>query len=151
MNHHGGLGLNLRTACIAAIAITISTAALADDFDVKSVTISGVSGLKAVDVLVNRPIEPKATYKVVAIGKGPEGSVVSLNTRYSDASGWVYTARAVKCESGRMRTLGSGETIAGMLKSKADPSWGPLIGGSSASQVAEIACSKSGKRLAGVR
>lgn len=103
------------------------------------------------DVLVNRPIEPKATYKVLAIGSGPEGSVVSINTRFSNASGWVYTTRAVKCETGRMITLASGETIEGMLKSKADPSWGPLIGGSSATQVATIACSQSGKQLSGVR
>ncbi|UED35951.1 hypothetical protein [Rhizobium ruizarguesonis] len=143
--------MNLKIACIAVAVSTISTAAMANEFDVKSVKVSGISGLKAVDILISRPSEPKATYKVVALGTGPEGSIVSVNTRYSEASGWVYTTRAVKCDSGRMKTLGSGETVAGMLKSKADTSWGPLIGGSSATQVAEIACSQNGKRLAGVQ
>lgn len=64
---------------------------------------------------------------------------------------WVYTTRAVKCESGRMKTFGSGETVAEMLKSPPTPTWGPLIGGSSATQLAEIACSQSGKRLSGVQ
>lgn len=144
--------MNLRaSALLAVIALSIPTASIAQEIDLKAIKIRGVTGLKAVDVLVSRPNEPKATYKVVALGKGPEGSVVSVNTRYSDASGWVYTTRAVKCDSGRMRTLGSGETVEGMLKSKADPSWGPLVDGSSATQVAEIACSQSGKRLAGVQ
>jgi len=139
------------SALLAVIALSIPAVSMAHELDVKSLTIKGVTGLKAADVLVNRPIEPKATYNVVAIGKGPEGSVVSINTRYSDASGWVYTTRAVKCDSGRMKTLGSGETVDGMLKSKADPSWGPLMDGSSATQVAEIACAQSGKRLSGVQ
>lgn len=138
-------------ALLALIAMSIPGASMAQELDVKSLKIRGVAGLKAVDVLVSRPNEPKATYKVVAIGKGPEGSVVSINTRYSDASGWVYTTRAVKCDSGRMKTLGSGETVEGMLKSKADLNWGPLVGGSSATQVAEIACAQSGKRLSGVQ
>jgi hypothetical protein len=137
-------------ACIAA-SIALSSAALAQEVDVENLKIKGVTGLRSVDVLVNRPSEPKATYKVIAIGSGPEGSVVSINTRYSDVSRWVYTTRAVKCDSGRMMTLGSGETVEGMLKSKADPSWGPLIGGSSATQVATIACSQTGKPLSGVR
>lgn len=139
------------TALIVVVALCIPAASIAQELDVKNLKIRGVTGLKAVDLLVNRPNEPKATYKVVAIGKDPEGSVVSVNTRYSDASGWVYTTRAVKCDSGRMMTLGSGDTVEGMLKSKADPSWRPLVGGSSASQVAEIACSQSGKRLSGVQ
>jgi len=139
------------SALLAVIALSIPAVSMAHELDVKSLTIKGVTGLKAADILVNRPIEPKATYNVVAIGKGPEGSVVSINTRYSDASGWVYTTRAVKCDSGRMKTLGSGETVDGMLKSKADPSWGPLMDGSSATQVAEIACAQSGKRLSGVQ
>lgn len=139
------------SALLAVIALSIPAVSMAQELDVKSLTIKGVTGLKAADILVNRPIEPKATYNVVAIGKGPEGSVVSINTRYSDASGWVYTTRAVKCDSGRMKTLGSGETVDGMLKSKADPSWGPLMDGSSATQVAEIACAQSGKRLSGVQ
>lgn len=139
------------SALIAVIAICIPSVSIAQELDVKSLKIPGVTGLKAVDLLVSRPNEPKATYKVVALGKGPEGSVVSVNTRYSGSSGWVYTTRAVKCDTGRMKTLGSGETVAGMLKSKADPSWGPLIGGSSATQVAEIACSETGKRLSGVQ
>lgn len=149
---HGGLGLNLKiTVCITIIATTFSTIAHADEIDLKSINIPGVSALKAVDFLVDRPIEPRATYVVVAIGKGPEGSVVSINTRYSNASGWVYTTRALKCSSGQMKTLGSGETVEGMLKSKSDPSWGPLVSGSSATQVAEIACTHSGTRLSGVR
>ncbi len=148
----GGLGLKLKIAvCGAVAAATVATSAMSDDFDIKSVQIQGVSELKAVEIAVSRPSEPKATYNVVAIGKGPEGSVISVNTRYSDMSGWVYTTRAIKCAIGKMKTLGSGETVAGMLKSKADPSWGPLIGGSSACQVAEIACSQSGKPLSGVR
>ncbi len=148
---HGGLGLNLKiTVCITIIATTFSTIAHADEIDLKSINIPGVSALKAVDFLVDRPIEPRATYVVVALGKGPEGSVVSINTRYSNASGWVYTTRALKCSSGQMKTLGSGETVEGMLKSKSDPSWGPLVSGSSATQVAEIACTQSGTRLSGV-
>lgn len=139
------------SALIAVIAISIPTVSFAQELDVKKLTIRGVSGLKAVDIIVNRPSEPKATYRVVALGKGPEGSVVSVNTRYSDASGWVYTTRAFKCDSGRLRTLGSGETVDGMLKSKADPNWGQLVGGSSATQVAEIACEQSGKSLSGVQ
>ena len=139
------------SSLIAVIAVCIPTVSIAQDIDLKAVKISGVTGLKAVDILVNRPLEPKATYKIVAIGKGPEGSVASINTRYSDASGWVYTTRAFKCDSGRMMTLRSGETVEGMLKSKADPSWGPLLDGSSATQVAEIACSESGRRLSGVQ
>lgn len=144
--------MNLKASTVlAVIAICIPTASTAQELDVKSLKIRGVTGLKMADVIVSRPSEPKATYKVVGLGSGPEGSVVSVNTRYSDASGWVYTTRAVKCDTGRMKTLGSGETVEGMLKSKADPSWGPLVGGSSASQVAEIACSQSGKRLSGVQ
>lgn len=139
------------SALIAAIAIGIPTASIAQELDVKNLKIRGVTGLKAVNILVSRPNEPKATYKVIAIGTGPEGSVVSINTRYSDASGWVYTTRAIKCDSAQLMTLGSGETVEGMVKSKADPNWGPLIGGSSATQVAEIACSQSGKSLSGVQ
>lgn len=136
--------------CIAFIAATFVTAASANELDIKTLNIPGVSALKAADILVDRPVEPRATYVIVALGKGPEGSVVSINTRYSHASGWVYTARAVKCGSGEMRTLGSGETVEGMLKSKTDPSWGPLFSGSSATQVAEIACAKNGTMLSGV-
>lgn len=148
---HWGLGLNLNiTLCITIIATTFSTIAYADEIDLKSVNIPGVSALRAADILFDRPIEPRATYVVIALGKGPEGSVVSINTRYSHASGWAYTARAVKCGSGQMRTLGSGETVEGMLKSKTDPSWGPLFSGSSATQVAEIACAKNGTMLSGV-
>lgn len=148
---HGGLGLNFKIkVCITIIATTFSTIAYADEIDLKSVNIPGVSALKAVDILVDRPIEPRAAYVVVALGKGPEGSVASINTRYSNASGWVYTIRAVKCSIGQMRTLGSGETVEGMVKSKSDSSWGPLVSGSSATQVAEIACAKNGTMLSGV-
>jgi hypothetical protein len=138
-------------ALIVVSALCFPSVLIAQEIDVSSLKIASVTGLRAVDIKVDRPMEPKATYKVIAIGKGPEGSLVSINTRYSDASGWVYTTRAVKCEAGRMKTLGSGETVEGMLKSKADSSWGPLVGGSSASQVAEIACSQSGKRLSGLQ
>lgn len=138
-------------ALIVVSALCFPSVLIAQEINLNSLKIASVTGLKAVDIKVDRPMEPKATYKVVAIGKGPEGSVVSINTRYSDASGWVYTTRAVKCESGRMKTLGSGETVEGMVKSKADQSWAPLVGGSSASQVAEIACSQSGKRLSGLQ
>ncbi|WP_284776569.1 hypothetical protein [Agrobacterium sp. lyk4-40-TYG-31] len=137
-------------ALIVVSALCFPSVLIAQGIDVSSLKIASVTGLKAVDIKVDRPLEPKATYKVVAIGKGPEGSVVSINTRYSDASGWVYTTRAFKCDTGRLKTLGSGETVEGMLKSKADPSWGQLMGGSSATQVAEIACTQIGKRLSGV-
>src|SRR5690606_5331744 len=99
----------------------------------------------------NRPNEPQAKYTVIAIGNGPEGSVAAVNSRYSDASGWGYTVRAVKCETGRMKTLGYGDTIEKMNASSADPKWGPLIGGSSATQVSEIACRESGKQLVGLQ
>ncbi|KQQ72441.1 hypothetical protein ASF70_12995 [Rhizobium sp. Leaf321] len=132
------------------VALGLSSASMAQQLDVKTLKISSVRGLKSVDIAVDRPSEPKASYKVIAIGKGPEGSVVSINTRYSDASGWVYTTRAFQCDSGRLKTLASGETVDGMLKSKADASWSRLMDGSSATQVAEIACAQSGKRLSGV-
>lgn len=86
----GGLGLNPKIIIyIAFIAATFVTAASANELDIKTLNIPGVSALKAADILVDRPVEPRATYVIVALGKGPEGSVVSINTRYSHASGWV--------------------------------------------------------------
>ena len=142
--------MKTRIAVLAIAASALSSASFAQNVNVKDLKIRGVTDLNAVDIAVTRPSEPKAAYKVIALGKGPEGSVVSVHTRYSDVTGWVYTARAIKCDTGKMKTLGSGETVEGMLKSKADPSWGALMDGSSATQVAGIACERSGKRLDGI-
>lgn len=98
LSEEAGESILKASALLAVIALSIPAVSMAHELDVKSLTIKGVTGLKAADILVNRPIEPKATYNVVAIGKGPEGSVVSINTRYSDASGWVYSIPPVDLE-----------------------------------------------------
>lgn len=100
---------------------------------------------------LRRPSEPQATYSVIGVAKTADGKAVAMNTRYSQQSGWTYTMRAFDCENGKLFTLGSGETFEAMQVYRPDPHWGQLIDGSSATQVAAVACNKIGKTLSGVQ
>ncbi|MEH6691132.1 MAG: hypothetical protein V7774_08110 [Pseudorhizobium pelagicum] len=98
-------------------------------------------------IKVDRPTEPKATYTIIGVAKTADGKVAAVNTRYSDMTGWVYTLRMYDCDKRSLFTLGSGETYQDMLLSRPDPHWGGLVEGSSATQVARIACEMIGKRI----
>lgn len=102
-------------------------------------------------ITLQRPSEPQATYTIIGIAKTTDGKVVAMNTRYSKQSGWDYTMRGYDCERGKLFTFGSGITFEEMQIPRPDNQWGQLIQGSSATQVAAIACRKIGKSLSGVQ
>jgi hypothetical protein len=102
-------------------------------------------------IAIQRPSEPQATYAVIGVAKTADGKAVAMNTRYSQQSGWNYTMRGYDCERGKLFTYGSGTTFEEMQVYRPDPHWGQLIDGSSATQVAAIACRMIGKTLSGVQ
>jgi hypothetical protein len=89
--------------------------------------------------------ESQATYTVVHVSKGKGGTVISINTRYSAASGWSYTRRATRCADMQTRTMASADTYEDLKKSKPDPQWADLVTGSSAYFVARKACQVAGQ------
>lgn len=114
-------------------------------------TREGWSVVSADKISVYRPSEPQATYTVIGVARTADGKAIAANTRYSPNTGWNYTLRAYACDTGKLLTLGSGDTFEEMQIYRPEPSWGQLVEGSSATQVAEIACAKIGKKLVGVR
>lgn len=89
--------------------------------------------------------EEQATYTVVYVAPGSDGTVVAINTRHSAQSGWNYTRMAIRCEAGENRVLSTADTREGLENGSPDPQWGPLVAGSSRYWVAEKACKVSGR------
>ncbi len=104
-------------------------------------------GLLKQPVVLSRPSEPKATYTLVQVTKNAQGQAVSVNTRYSDAAGWTFTQRVYDCKSGRVRTLGDGETYQQMRLSKNGSPFTSIVPGSSAADVGMVACEIIGGHL----
>lgn len=123
---------------LLAGCVAFASPSSAEDFE-------GVDlGILSERVVVPRPSEPQATYAIIQVTRGKWGNPISVNTRYSAATGWTYTKREYDCRAKRVRTLGSHDTYQQMLKSKGDPTWAPLVPGSSAEMVGSAVCRLSG-------
>lgn len=131
-----------------AAAFTLLATAFGASAFAQSNPLDGIDpGLLKEPVVVNRPSEPKATYTVASVTKNKQGQAVSVNTRYSSATGWVFTKRVYDCGKGTLRTLGDGETFAAMKASRSSSPVTDIVPGSSAADVGVIACNAIGKPL----
>ena len=124
-----------RGSLLVASCLGLSCLALASDFEDIEL------GILTERIVVPRPSEPQAIYTIIQVKIGKSGNPIAVNTRYSSAAGWSYTKREYDCRGSKMRTLGSHDTYKQMLKSAGDPTWAPLVSGSSAQMVGAVVCS----------
>jgi hypothetical protein len=96
--------------------------------------------------VIDRPGEPQATYTVRKVTYEGKGVVNVLHSRYSGQSGMWFTHARYDCNKGTLFTLAGGETAA-VETSGADFKWSFLVDGSSATQVARLACERVGLKL----
>lgn len=97
-------------------------------------------------LVIDRPGEPQATYTVRKVTYEGKGVVNVLHSRYSNQSGMWFTHARYDCNKGTLFTLAGGET-ATVETSGADYKWSFLVEGSSATQVARLACERVGLKL----
>ncbi|ESY03821.1 hypothetical protein X753_19865 [Mesorhizobium sp. LNJC399B00] len=97
-------------------------------------------------LVIDRPGEPQATYTVRKVTYEGKGVVNVLHSRYSSQSGMWFTHARYDCNKGTLFTLGGAETAA-VGTSGADYKWSFLVDGSSATQVARLACERVGLKL----
>lgn len=84
------------------------------------------------------PTDPKATYTVLEVaGSYPHRTIV---TKRVGASGTSYSKRLYNCTNSTVKYLGSGDTLADMARSKADPHMAPIVPRSIADYVGKRAC-----------
>ena len=85
------------------------------------------------------PSDPRANYYVVSMeGRSP----IILVTQRNGSSGVSYSKREIECSEGSLRYLGTGDTLAEMEASAADPERKAPIEGSIASDILKFACGK---------
>ncbi|ESZ50922.1 hypothetical protein ACYG9R_06585 [Mesorhizobium sp. RSR565B] len=97
-------------------------------------------------LVIDRPGEPQATYAVRKVTYEGKGVVNVLHSRYSSQSGMWFTHARYDCNKGTLFTLAGGETATAET-SRADYDWSFLVDGSSATQVARLACERVGLKL----
>jgi hypothetical protein len=96
---------------------------------------------------IDRPSEPQATYTLQKITYEGKGVVNVLHSRHSDQSGTWFTHAKYDCNKGTMFTLAYGEDAKALSTRGKDYKWSYLVDGSSATQVARLACKTAGLKL----
>jgi hypothetical protein len=84
------------------------------------------------------PSDAKANFYVVE--KGGQGNERTIITKREGASGISYSKRLYNCAEHTVKYLGTGDSLAAMAVSAADPSMAPIVEGSTAYYVGLQAC-----------
>ena len=84
------------------------------------------------------PSDPKAQFFVLE--KGGSGTQRTIVTKRVGPSGIGYSKRLYNCTDSTVKYLGTGDSLAAMVASKADPNMGPIVQGSIAYYVGVEAC-----------
>ena len=86
------------------------------------------------------PSDAKAKYTILEVGgEWPNRTIV---TRRVGSSGTTYSKRLYNCSNNTVKYLGTGDTLADMAKSNADPKMTPIISQSIADHVGRQACKR---------
>lgn len=92
----------------------------------------------AAETPLSVPSDPKAQFFVLE--KGGNGVERTIVTKRVGSSGTGYSKRLYNCTNSTVKYLGSGDSLAAMAASKADPNMGPIVNGSIAYYVGVEAC-----------
>lgn len=84
------------------------------------------------------PSDSKAEFFV--LHKGGSGTQRTILTKRVGSSGVSYSERLFNCANNTGKYLGTGDSIAEMAASKADPNMGPIVNGSIAYYIGVEAC-----------
>lgn len=94
----------------------------------------------AVEKSMAIPTDAKAKYTILETGgKWPNRTIV---TKRVGSSGTSYSKRLYNCSNNTVKYLGTGDTLAEMARSKADPKMSPIVGQSIADYVGRQACKR---------
>jgi hypothetical protein len=94
----------------------------------------------AAEVSLVVPTDRGAKYSVLEVtGKWPNRTIL---TKRVGSSGTSYSRRLYNCSNHTFKYLATGDTIAELAKSKADPAMGPLVSGSISDYVGKHACKR---------
>ena len=94
----------------------------------------------AVEKSMTVPTDAKAKYTILETGgKWPNRTIV---TKRVGSSGTSYSKRLYNCTNNTVKYLGTGDTLAEMAQSKADPKMAPIVGQSIADYVGRQACKR---------
>ncbi|MGQ0529943.1 MAG: hypothetical protein ACT4PG_09055 [Panacagrimonas sp.] len=92
----------------------------------------------AAEKTLSVPSDSKAQFFVLE--KGGKGAERTIVTKRVGPSGTSYSKRLYNCTDGTVKYLGTGDSLAEMASSKADPNMGPIVQGSIAYYVGVEAC-----------
>jgi hypothetical protein len=84
------------------------------------------------------PSDPKGEY--VVLEKGGEGNERTIVTKREGPSGTTFSKRLYNCADNTVKYLGTGDSMAAMAASPADPNMTPIYEGSIAYHVGLKAC-----------
>lgn len=84
------------------------------------------------------PSDSKAQFFVLE--KGGSGAQRTIVTKRVGSSGTSYSKRLYNCADSTVKYLGTGDSLAAMAASRADPNMGPIVQGSIAYYVGVEAC-----------
>lgn len=91
------------------------------------------------DTPLHVPSDPKATYTILQ--RDVEGIERTITTKREGSSGTTYSKRLYNCVEHTVKYLGTGESLDQMNASAPDLKMVPVVTGSIADYVGEIACS----------
>lgn len=92
----------------------------------------------AAEVPLSVPSDAKAKYFVLE--KGNNGAMRTIVTKRVGPSGTSYSKRQYDCKAGKVKYLGTGDSLQEMSKSRPDPNMAPIVQGSIAHHVGMEAC-----------
>ncbi len=98
------------------------------------ITVSALAAEKHLSV----PSDSKAQYFVLE--KGGKGAERTIVTKRVGTSGTSYSKRLYNCTDSTVKYLGTGDSLAKMAASRADPNMGPIVNGTIAYYVGVEAC-----------
>ena len=84
------------------------------------------------------PSDPNAEFYVM--DKTKTGGESVITTKRVGSSGVGYSRRLYDCQNNTVKYLGSGDTLQAMEQSSPDPNMTPIVSGSIADYVGQVAC-----------